>query len=239
MRNAKAFTLVELLVTISVVVILITIILPSFQGVQSTVQTVQCAVKLKQIHQGMVAWALDHNRKFPASRQGSPDSWVGWGWNDQTRKMVTEYVLWDYMNNDFEAYKCPTFVDLYHERYGGNMEPAFTYSMNEYVGNGWLGKPPLNFIETIPNPDTLHLVGDENFWKIPGLSTFLINNGAQGIGRYNDPNHHIDCLGSFHNAPSGNINDGFSNVCFVDGHVALHHVTETKELVTPRHWKTR
>jgi len=237
MRRTKGFSLVELMVVVSVIVILISLILPSFNGVRESVHTVQCAVKLKQIHQAMVTWALDHGKKFPASRQGKPDSWVGWGWNDQSKGKVTNYALWDYMNNDFEAYLCPTFVGIYQEQYGGDMEPAFTYSMNEYVGNGWLGKPPLNYIETIPNPDTLHLVGDENFWKIPGLSNWIINNGAMGVGRYDDPNHHIDCLGAFHNPPAGDLNDGFSNVAFVDGHVALHHVSETKELVTPAHYK--
>jgi len=237
MQGHKGFSLVELMVVISIIVILISFILPVVNGAGQTVQTVQCAVKLKQIHQAMTIWALDHKKKYPASRQGSADSWVGWGWDDQSKSKVTDYALWNYMNNDFDAYICPTFLDIYQEVYGADRQPSFTYSMNEYIGNGWLGKAPLNYMETIPNPDSLHMLGDENFWKIPSLSNYIINNGAMGVGRYNDPNHHIDCLGAFHNTPGGDISNGYSNICFVDGHVSLHHVSESKELVTPKHFK--
>jgi len=241
-RLAKGFSLVELMVVISIIVILISFVLPSVSAVQKNVDTVRCAAKLKQIHQAMVAWAWDHNKKLPSSRQGKSDSWVGWGWNDQSKNIIkpNQGYLWDYMNNDADAYLCPAFVELYKNSsngsYGPNNEPAFTYSMNEYVGNGWKGKPPLNYLETVPNPDSLHMVGDENFWKVPGLSNYIINNGAMGVGTYGN-NNLVDCLGSFHQPPAGDINDGFSNVAFVDGHVVLVHVAESKEVVTPDRWK--
>ena len=242
-HSAKGFSLVELMVVISIIVILISFILPSVQAVKENVDTVKCAAKLKQIHQAMTVWAWEHGKKFPSSRQGKWDSWVGWGWNDQSKNIIkpNQGHLWSYMNKNSDAYLCPTFVGLYKAstdlRYGRNKEPAFTYSMNEYVGNGWMGKPPLNYVETIPNPDKLHLLGDENFWKIPGLSRYIINNGAQGVGRWGSANSIVDSLGAFHQTPGGDINDGFSNVAFVDGHVTLVHVSQSKEIVTPDRWK--
>ncbi len=239
MCKNRGFSLVELMVVISIIVILISFILPTVNAVSETVQTVQCATKLKQIHQAMVAWGWEHDKKFPRSRQGGWDSWVGWGW-DQPLTIIqpTQGNLWSYMNEESDAYWCPTFVPISQKiKNNRNFMPAFSYSMNEYVGNGWLGKPALNYIESIANPDGLHLVGDENPYKVPGLSNYTINNGAQGVGRYNDPNHHIDCLGSFHKPPGGDINNGLCNVAFVDGHVVLVPATESKEVCTPKRWK--
>ena len=241
-QRVRGFSLVELMVVISIIVILISFILPTVNGVNETVQTVQCASKLKQIHQAMVAWAWEHDKKFPRSRQGGWDSWVGWGW-DRGLNMIRPPTrnLWSYMNEESEAYWCPTFLPIARSiKRNPEFMPAFSYSMNEYVGNGWHGRPPLNYVESIPNPDGLHLVGDENPYKVPGISKYTINNGAQGVGKWGSSggwSYIVDSLGSFHKPPGGDINNGFSNVAFVDGHVTLVHVSLSIKTCTPKRWQ--
>jgi len=73
-----AFTLVEMLVVIAVIVILAGITLPVVMRAQTIGRRTSCANNLNQIGKGLYMYANNHNRYFPCNRAPAPISfWVG------------------------------------------------------------------------------------------------------------------------------------------------------------------
>lgn len=66
-KNEKTgFTLVELLVVISIIAILLSILIPSMQKARGTAKRVICANQLKQVGAGMIMYADAYNNLMPA-----------------------------------------------------------------------------------------------------------------------------------------------------------------------------
>ena len=64
-RSAKAFTLVELLVVISIIALLVGLLLPALASARGKALQVQDSANLRSIHTGMVIWAQDNNEAYP------------------------------------------------------------------------------------------------------------------------------------------------------------------------------
>ncbi|MGE5609245.1 MAG: type II secretion system protein [Bacillota bacterium] len=63
----SAFTLVELLVVISVIALLVAIILPSLKAARRAARTVYCANNLRQLATALLCYASENNNRFPPS----------------------------------------------------------------------------------------------------------------------------------------------------------------------------
>ena len=63
-RN-RGFTLVELLVVISIIALLVGILLPALGKARDTARQMKCSAHVRGIHQGLVAWSDDYNERFP------------------------------------------------------------------------------------------------------------------------------------------------------------------------------
>lgn len=95
--SARGFSLIDVLVTISVIAVLISIMLPSLAGVRETTRQVICRNNIRQLGIGMFLYADDNRDLLPLSfytpsiqtddfhmsnvvrRQGNPASWEGLG----------------------------------------------------------------------------------------------------------------------------------------------------------------
>lgn len=62
---ASGFTLVELLVVVSIIALLIALLLPSLNKVRSVTEAVKCASNLKQVGIGQLAYLNDNRFYFP------------------------------------------------------------------------------------------------------------------------------------------------------------------------------
>lgn len=77
-NNKKAFTLVELLVVISIIALLLSILMPSLQKAREQAQRVVCGSNFRSVGTGLLLYANDYNNSLPL---GDPEhravcSWV-------------------------------------------------------------------------------------------------------------------------------------------------------------------
>ncbi|MFW6038943.1 MAG: type II secretion system protein [bacterium] len=63
---AHAFTLVELLVVVSIIALLVALLLPALKAAREQARRVSCASNLRQIHLGVELYAEDHDGWYPA-----------------------------------------------------------------------------------------------------------------------------------------------------------------------------
>jgi len=87
------FSLIELLVVISIIALLIALLLPSLERARMTARTVECLSQFRQIGVAHASYAIDHGDRLARTAGGnpqSPDSWTGW-----------DFALADYMGAAF------------------------------------------------------------------------------------------------------------------------------------------
>ncbi|MGH7244912.1 MAG: type II secretion system protein [Phycisphaerales bacterium] len=68
---AGAFTLVELLIVIAVIVVLISLLAPSLRAARDSARDVRCLANLRSIGQGVVMYVNDNKERFPVSSHTS------------------------------------------------------------------------------------------------------------------------------------------------------------------------
>src|SRR5262245_20425575 len=69
-QASPAFTLVELLVTISVIAVISAIAFPLMKASRESAPTANCASNLRQIGAACLSFASEHDGNFPASDAG-------------------------------------------------------------------------------------------------------------------------------------------------------------------------
>ena len=67
MKKTEGFTLVELLVVISVIALLMAILVPLLQAAREKARRVACASGLRQIGLGLITYASHYNDRIPRS----------------------------------------------------------------------------------------------------------------------------------------------------------------------------
>ncbi len=160
-RNLRhAFTLVELLVVITIIGILIGFLLPAVQGARESARRTQCINTLKQLSIAAILHENTH-QAFPTAgwswtlprevRRDSEDNYLApevlgkqsWGWRYQLLPFIEEQNIWD-LENDFDirSFKpplvnCPSRrpVTFYGGQNGGIPGIKATV-LGDYVGNG-------------------------------------------------------------------------------------------------------
>lgn len=122
-RRARGFSLLELIVVMSVTVLLTGLLLPALIGVRENAHRVICSSNLRQLGLAVVLYADDHDGNLPPSRYGMPggdkkemmiahagkwrDNWDGWGW-----------LYRDFYVNAPEIFYCPSHHGKhFYERY--------------------------------------------------------------------------------------------------------------------------
>jgi prepilin-type N-terminal cleavage/methylation domain-containing protein len=149
-RCSRAFTLVELLVVISIIALLISILLPSLRGAREAAKAAVCLSHLRSLSHGWHMYADDHNdvclpgryAKAPGGTT-NPANWydVGNGMKYRPRWVATmgKYVGIYAFNQprtdtdrqayDSEVYQCPKVPEWINER-------NYAYGYNhQFLGN--------------------------------------------------------------------------------------------------------
>ncbi len=147
-KMGTGFTLLELVVSASLVLVLASLTLPAINSARAKAQRVQCLENQRQIILGWSLFAGDHSGRLPANGYtpggGDPANplWVQGYMNpkvapddafDEKLLVDSGYAqLGQYVSNP-AVYRCPSDRDSI-EVDGRTRERARSYSMNAYVG---------------------------------------------------------------------------------------------------------
>jgi prepilin-type N-terminal cleavage/methylation domain-containing protein/prepilin-type processing-associated H-X9-DG protein len=215
MGNRKGFTLIELLVVIAIISILMAILMPALQRVKEQAREMTCRANLRQYGIAQHLYLDDYDRRYPEpwlSLMGTEYPYSGYPrycrWHDP--RYPPDGPLWPYLKGK-GAHLCPSFKVLSKtlgaEHPGHKPEipvvPQYSYSMNFFLN--------LKFSQITKSKSQVFFFAEENMWLRPGCDHVLNDNALCGDGR--------DWFGTFHSAPSGNLNGGTCNAVFVDSHV--------------------
>ena len=107
MKAKQYFTLIELLIVITIITILSALLLPTLSRAKVKGMRVNCASNLRQMHMAMIIYAKDNNSRLLPSSYGtsfgnhSDTSIFVWG------KPHYDLFLTEYMKQDYMGVTCP------------------------------------------------------------------------------------------------------------------------------------
>ena len=203
------FTLVELLVVVSIIALLIAILLPSLKGARAQAKQTLCLNNCHQMAIAMQQYSLDHRDHFPASGgHGNPsEDPEGWWLN-----ILARYV------NTPELFRCPedkakNFVDWNVI----DWEDFSQEEKDELEEQHW-GSYALNYL-FVKEPDPFC----ENMGRIRQPASAIVVSEAPTEWKGADHTHPEKFLDNWPELPkrllAGDRHRGQSNYIFADGHV--------------------
>ena len=146
----RAFTLVELLVVISIVAVLIALLLPVLSGARRKATQVACLSNLRQFGAALFAYAGENRGWFPAAASGRnvyPEDWVHW----QHGRDANVSSILPFLGRDTGVLVCPLgLAERPLEPYQLSNGPyRYSYSVNVHFtgwgggtfGSGWAIQP--------------------------------------------------------------------------------------------------
>lgn len=221
-----AFTLVELLVVISIIAILLSILMPALAKVRGQARAVVCSSNLKQLGLGFGMYLEDNGRKvFPRVYRGKNDKGLlGRFWYygfepgssfslpEGSRELFREYgKLYPYIRDYDSVEICPAFPYK-----SGSYKPKFktrwmTYGVNDQLSRDLriFGQKIINFDSATKSPNSMLLFADSaqvNTFQAPASPTNPMFEEWHYVERLGGANVHFR-----HN--------GKANILFGDGHV--------------------
>ena len=230
MSKRKGFTLIELLVVIAIIAVLMAILMPALQRVKEQAREMTCRANLRQYGIAQVVYLDDNDDRYPMASVALCKHSEGSGscrWHDP--RYPADGVFWPYMPEE-KVNLCPSFKILAKsegQRHPGHdpsipVVPYYTYSMNNYLGTSptdpWASRTDTKGrggvrkrSEITRSKSEVFFFAAENMWLRPGCNWVLNDNALCPDG--------TDWFGTFHSAPSADLNAGTINAVFVDAHV--------------------
>jgi len=234
-RFLTGFTLIELLVVIAIIALLMAIMMPALQRVKEQAREMGCRANLRQYGLAQTIYLDDHDDRYPSAwrslvKNEHPVS--GYErycrWHDP--RYPADGPFWPYLKNE-KVHLCPSFKVLAksegerHPRHQASnpIVPYYSYSMNSWLGAksgdpGGSAKTDskgrggvYKRAEITRSKAEVFFFAEENMWARPGCANVLNDNALCPDGR--------DWFGTFHSAPSGDLDSGTINAVFVDAHV--------------------
>lgn len=229
--GAAAFTLLELIVVLTVIAVLATLLTPALARTQPDSRAFQCLNNHAQLCRAWLLYADDNNDKLATSMHGgsstpgtnTPWTWApGWlDWTVRTDNTNTLYLtdprhsaLATYCGRNARLFKCP--ADQYVssvQRSRGWKERVRSVSQNLYLatGNVMAGPTDLGYYAQVTSLTAL--VNPK-----PGQTWVSIDEHPDSI---NDGGFFAPYASRWIDLPA-NYHDGGAGVAFADGHAETH-----------------
>ncbi|MBI9018869.1 MAG: prepilin-type N-terminal cleavage/methylation domain-containing protein [Phycisphaerae bacterium] len=210
----KAFTLIELLIVISIIALLVSILMPALSKARQSAKSIMCLNNQRQMTMASYNYASSNNDFYPIAyyynitpEKSSYHSWdfvtsKDWSTNPPTEN-IKPGILWSYDDN-MEIQQCPSFKGKSNTL----ADPYTGYNYNTgFIGSGDLEKHPNKTakVSMVKNPSNTALFGDGEY-----------KDGANHYMRApQDPGIQSDFC---YAGTQGYRHNGKTNVAFCDGH---------------------
>jgi len=201
----KAFTLIEMLVVITIIATLLAILSPSARVTMVRGQTAECAYNERQL---TIAWqqhSVEHQMLLVESNSYNGCWSASGSQGGNTIAGMTMGELWPYIL-DINIYSCPTPVYNYY----------ITYALSGMLhGEGGFSGKVFKWMH-ITNPSEIMCYIEEDDYRGYNMNSFMCSD---------QPGKWIDYV-------AGNHDDG-DNISFADGHVEYHKWQDPDTLTFP------
>lgn len=209
-RDSRAFTLVELLVTIGIVLVLVAIIVPTFTRAKGMAERQSCAASLMNWTRAMSIYCSDHTDQFPIRgprRSALPSDWIS---------ILKPYV------GMHDGPRCPQISLEDYRKFMLDLSigsrPYIGYALNQFIGD--------NFVKPTDDPHVIMLTEVVAFEQITGdtrirhykpqlVTLDFIN--YQGNCAQEPPRPNIDYCGRQNWGARRHL--GGANVSYLDGRI--------------------
>lgn len=215
-RSPLAFSLVELLVVISIIALLIALLLPALGKARESANTVVCQSNLGHIGKAQLSYAVDNDGYYTSSTE--------WVWSTGSKypdgstiptgpvrshkfdptivENIKQGTIYPY-HSDVEAFVCPVAADKLPKQSWWEGDRM----VRSYVQNGEAGPAPFKEaavkkwteeeqVDTLQAPADFVIFLEENTFSIAGWNTFNPNGMNDAFFRLQPFDY--DILGSFH-----------------------------------------
>ena len=200
--NRRAFSLIEILVSVAVAAVLISVLLPALSAARSAGRQAVCASNQRQLVLGWTLYAQDFDdRVMPLaytdpSLIGGNDRVYWWGADgsvsgrlDHEQGFISPYL--DAMPGERSVYECPSQPDGTYRRQGPTDEMTSTFGYNGYylspsMTPGWrgvIGHRPWRRIGSIEGPSDLFVFADTLLPGTPPRNNALLDPPMLYAGR--------------------------------------------------------
>ncbi len=230
-RAKRAFTVIELLVVISIIALLIALLLPALGQAKEAAHNAQCLANLKQLAFAILNYAEDNGNTFPRPKQDNTAtpparSWCdGSAWGQSAINGMRTGTIFEYVGKDEKVYLCPVAKQRLTAIATGTNPLWRSYSQNFHVGDDndisdttYPGRwPGLNYRpDSITKPSDLVITSEENDFGNPLTAVGVALNDGYLLGQGAN-----DGLGTFHfprQVDQGLPVAGVVNANMADGH---------------------
>lgn len=236
----RAFTLIELIVVIAIIVILGSLTFAAGRSALRSSHTATCAANLRQIGNAINTYAADHNMRYPGAGRSTSGHWRRWSilLNDyffQGKGTISQFKF------DPGCLFCPTMGKM-PDQFGADKPQLYsrTYGINimTFVNHDDKTVAAYGYPRIAPPPGYTDMILGEAVMKFPRPSQTVL------VGELEFPTDVMQAHANINPIPPEQLRNGYlyrdgrhayrhngkMNVLFMDGHVAPRGPDEGMDL---------
>ncbi|HET6249284.1 MAG TPA: type II secretion system protein [Tepidisphaeraceae bacterium] len=208
-RRARGFTVIELMVTMTIIVVLMSMLIPAVGKVRGMSMATQCQSNIHQLMTAFLAFSVDHDNCLPGciNNDGPGYQTYQYDWLSQSGIAGAPQTgtIWPYINT-YQVYRCPAMdTDL------GSSADRTDFASNGHFDYGFFAIFAGSNLATVPKQSTLYDLSGKAIGRYPTPlicqeDGYQINGGNQEGDHCNvDQMTHIHNGGCFYATLDGSI----------------------------------
>lgn len=206
-----AFTLIELLAVIAIILVLAALLIPAISALSERGRGVICRSNMKSLQTGFNLYTMDKNGNLASGATSVTAEW-GLPWAETWDFTSANSAIWPYVN-DTRVYACPSYPSP------GREQLKRHYSVSGFMnseGAYWGARYAASAMSQVRQPSKTHVMIEEYDCRSSGGTTYAGCQGSfvVGYGPGSYENNWVDTPMFWH--------DMGAYFSFLDGHVDYH-----------------